>query len=53
MSRSFGRLGLPCVLGGLGTTADFFVIEAGIGSMPFGALVEEEEEEEAIVGMSK
>jgi hypothetical protein len=40
MSLSFGRPALPCVLGGRADIAGFFVAEAGIGSMPFGGLVE-------------
>lgn len=49
MSFSFGRLALPCALGGLGATAAFLVAEAGIGSMPFGVLVVAE----AMVGQRK
>ena len=40
MSLSFGRPALPCVLGGRAAGTGFFVAEAGIGSMPFGGLVE-------------
>jgi hypothetical protein len=40
MSLSFGRPALPCVLGGRAAITCFFVAEAGIGSMPFGGLVE-------------
>jgi len=40
MSLSFGRPALPCVLGGRAASTGFFVAEAGIGSMPFGGLVE-------------
>jgi hypothetical protein len=40
MSLSFGRPALPCVLGGRAVITGFFVAEAGIGSMPFGGLVE-------------
>jgi hypothetical protein len=40
MSLSFGRPALPCVLGGRAASTGFFVAEAGIGSMPFGVLVE-------------
>jgi hypothetical protein len=40
MSLSLGRPALPCALEGRAAIAGFFVAEAGIGSMPFGGLVE-------------